>query len=420
MLVSAWCVICARAQMTVEQCVKLACENYPLIQKYGILGKMRQVDLSDINKTWLPCIAVYGQGTVQNAVPSFPDALSDVFNRMGTEMEGLTRLQYKAGVDVSQTVWDGGASKSRRKTAEAANAAQVAATDVQMYAVRERVENLFFGILLLEKQIKQTEQTRTLLKSNLKTLRSMKANGTAMQSDVDMVEAQTLTVGQQIIQARSQAESCRRLLGIYTGRDMTGGQLTKPAQAMPGDMTSDRPELKMFSAQMLANEVQLANVKSSVMPRIGFFAQAYYGYPGFDYFKSMMERDMSFNVMAGVKVSWSIDSFYTKKNSERRLRLAADGIATDRDLFLFNTGLQRQSQTARITELEDVIKEDERIVDLRVNVRRAAESQLTNGVIDVTALLAKITYENNARLTASYHELQLIQSIYQLKYTLNR
>ena len=410
----------AAADVTVEQCVTLAQENYPLIQKYDLLRQSRQIDLSDINKSWLPQIGIYAQGTVQNVVPSFPDALSNVLDQMGTDMKGLGKLQYRVGVDLNQTIWDGGTSKASRTIAESENAQQEAALDVELYAVRERVENLFFGIMLVEEQIKQAELTLTLLESNLAMLRSMKTNGTATQSDVDMVEAQFLTVQQQITQARSISDSNRRLLGIFTGTDMSDEKFTRPSSSMPSELISARPELALFDARIKNNDARLGSIKSSVMPRIGLFAQAYYGYPGYDYFKSMMNRDMSFNVLAGVKVSWNIGSFYTKKNSERKLRLANDGIAADREVFLFNTNLQTSSQTAHISELEGIMKEDSRIVELRANVRRSAESQLRNGVIDATALLTKITDENQARLTSSYHEIQLIQSIYQLKYILNR
>lgn len=419
-LLAALCAMYAVADVTVEQCVALAQENYPLIRKYDLLRQSRQIDLSDINKSWLPQIGIYAQGTVQNVVPSFPDALSNVLDQMGTDMKGLGKLQYRVGVDLNQTIWDGGTSKASRTIAESENAQQEAALDVELYAVRERVENLFFGILLVEEQIKQAELTHTLLESNLAMLRSMKTNGTATQSDVDMVEAQFLTVQQQITQARSISDSNRRLLGIFTGTDMSDEKLTKPSSSMPSELISARPELALFDARIKNNDARLGSIKSSVMPRIGLFAQAYYGYPGYDYFKSMMNRDMSFNVLAGVKVSWNIGSFYTKKNSERKLRLANDGIAADREVFLFNTNLQTSSQTAHISELEDIMKEDSRIVELRANVRRSAESQLRNGVIDATALLNKITDENQARLTSSYHEIQLIQSIYQLKYILNR
>lgn len=408
------------AQISVEQCVALARDNYPLISRYGLLQQSRQIELSDINKGWLPQIGVYAQGTLQNVVPSFPDALSDVLDKMGADVEGLGKLQYKAGVDLNQTIWDGGASKSERRITEAVTSQQNAMVDVQLYEVRERVENLFFGILLIEEQIKQTEQTMELLDSNLATLRAMKDNGTAMQSDVDMVEAQLLTVRQQIIQARNNAGNYRRLLGIYTGRNMSAATLTKPAAVMPDDMNSSRPELNLFEARIKANDARLGEISSSLLPRIGFFAQAYYGYPGFDYFKSMMNRDLSFNVLAGVKISWNIGAFYNKNNKEKRLRLSNDDVAVECDVFLFNNRLQSQTQTDRIDELESVMKEDSRIVGLRASVRRAAESQLKNGVIDATALLTKITDENLARLASSYHEIQLIQSIYQLKYILNR
>lgn len=419
-LLAALCAMYAVADVTVEQCVALAQENYPLIRKYDLLRQSRQLDLSDINKSWLPQIGIYAQGTVQNAVPSFPNALSNVLDQMGTDMKGLGKLQYKVGVDLNQTIWDGGTSKASRTIAESENAQQEATLDVELYAVRDRVENLFFGILLVEEQIKQAELTLTLLESNLAMLRSMKTNGTATQSDVDMVEAQFLTVQQQITQARSISDSNRRLLGIFTGTDMSDEKLTKPSSSMPSELISARPELALFDARIKNNDARLVSIKSSVMPRIGLFAQAYYGYPGYDYFKSMMNRDMSFNVLAGVKVSWNIGSFYTKKNSERKLRLANDDIVADREVFLFNSNLQTSSQTAHISELEGIMKEDSRIVELRANVRRSAESQLRNGVIDATALLTKITDENQARLTSSYHEIQLIQSIYQLKYILNR
>lgn len=419
-LLAGCCAVYSYAGVTVEQCVEAARDNYPLIQKYDILNQSRQLDLSDINKSWLPQIGVYAQGTAQNAVPSFPDGLSHMLEQIGTEMSGLGKLQYKIGVDFSQTIWDGGSSKASRAIAESENASRVAALDTELYAVRQRVENLFFGILLIEEQIKQAEQTKKLLERNLEKLKAMKAHGAAMQSDMDMVEAQMLTVSQQVIQAKSQAQSYRKLLGLYTGRTVEGENLVKPELEIPAALTSNRPEMNLFEARIKANEARLGSIKASLMPRIGFFAQAYYGYPGFNYFKSMLNRDMSFNILAGVKISWNIGSFYTKGNNERKLRLANNDITADRDLFLFNTGLQIESQTAQISELRDIMKDDARIVSLRRNVRAAAESQLNNGVIDATALLTKITDENLARINSTYHEIQLLQSIYQLKYTLSR
>ena len=408
------------AQVTLEECVKLAQDNYPLIRKYDLLEQTKEVNLSDINKSWLPQINVYGQGTVQNEIPSFPELLAGIISQTGASISGLNEWQYKVGADISQNIWDGGASKTGRKIERAENAERQAALDVQLYAIRERVEDLYFGILLIEEQAEQIRIMQALLQSNLNKLRTMHENGTAMQSDVDMVEAQYLSNAQQLIQAESTSKSYRKVLEIFTGRSLVGQELTRPDASIPQGLMSDRPELRHFEAQLQANEARNASITASTMPKIGLFVQAYYGYPGFDYFESMMNRNLSFNILAGVKVSWNIGAFYTKKNNRRKLRLSSDNIAVERDVFLFNTNMQIQSQLDHIGELKAVMKENDRIVELRTNVREAAESQLDNGVIDATALLTKLTDEKQARLTASYHEIQLLQSIYQLKYTLNK
>ncbi len=408
------------AQVTIEQCVNLAQENYPLIKKYNLLNSLNEINLSDINKSWLPQINVYAQGNVQNATPSFPDRLSGMLKQMGTDISGLNEWQYKIGADLNQTIWDGGSSKARREIERTQHAEKQAALDVQLYAVKERVESLFFGILLIDEQAKQIKASIDLLQDNLQKLRSMLKNGIAMQCDADMVEAQYLATSQQLIQARSMAESYRRLLEIYIGESLAGRELIMPDAVIPGDLVPNRPEQKLFNAQLLANDALRNNITSSIMPQIGLFAQAYYGYPGYDYFENMMNRNPSFNILAGVKISWNIGAFYTKKNSSQKLKLAAGEISADRETFLFNTSLETQSQVDNINELKAVIKEDGRIVELRANVRRAAESQLDNGTIDATALLTKITDEKQARLNAAYHEIQLLQSIYKLKHTVNK
>ena len=406
--------------VTLDYCLEKAEENYPLIKKYGIVENTAELSLDEINRSWLPRIGVYAQATVQNVVPQFPESLKNVLAQLGQDSEGVGHLQYKVGVDLSQTVWDGGSSKARREIERRSEAENQATISVQMYAVREKVMNLYFGALLMEAQIAQTENTVALLKANHTLMQSMLAGGVAMQSDVDMVEAQVLAVGQQINGARSAVRQYRDLLSIYVGENLQNVKLQKPEATIPADLESARPELTLFDARSRLNAARLSAVETSVMPRVGLFAQAWYGYPGIDYFKSMMNRDLSFNVLAGVKISWNIDSFYTKKLLQKKIALADAGIDNDREVFLYNIRLQTASQREEIEGIRALMADDSRIVALRSSVRTAAESQLKNGVIDATALLAKITDENQARLASSYHEIQLLQNIYKLKYTLNR
>lgn len=70
---------------------------------------------------------------------------------------------------------------------------------------RGRVDDLYFGILLLDERVAQTKLTLGLLRSNLDKVRSLQRNGAAMQSDADAVEAELLTVEQPARAGRSLA-----------------------------------------------------------------------------------------------------------------------------------------------------------------------------------------------------------------------
>lgn len=406
--------------ITLDECLQSAQDNYPLINNYGLISSTEDIELSDINKGWLPKVGIYAQSTVQNVVPSFPAALSKVMEQMGGEIRGLGKLQYKLGADINQTIWDGGASKIQREIARSRAESDRASLDVEMYAIRQRIESIYFGILLIESQIRQTESAIGVYQSNLERLDAMIAGGTAMQSDADMVEAQCLELKQRIAQARSAEKGYRTMLSIFTGLDLSDENLEIPSAEIPAELTSDRPELRLMDSQSRLNNLQRGAVNVSLMPKVGFFAQAYYGYPGIDYFKAMMGRDLTFNILAGVKASWNIDSFYTRKNSIKKIEISDSMIDSQRETFLFNSKMQTASGLEEIRGIEAAMTDDARIIALRGNVRRAAESQLRNGVIDATALTMKINDETQACLTAEYHKLQRLQAIYNLKNTLNR
>lgn len=413
-------VLGCNAGVTLDYCLERAEANYPLIKKYGLATAAGKLDLDEINRGWLPRIGVSAQATVQNVVPAFPDALNGVMAQLGNNIKGMGHLQYKGMVELTQTIWDGGASKAARGVTRAETAQTEAALNVELYGVREKVEDLFFGILLMQEQMEQTRSSISLLEKNLDRLNVMVEHGTAMQSDADMVEAQSLAMKQRLTEAESASDGYRTLLEIYIGESLAGKGLERPLAEIPSGSGSDRPELALFESRRQLNRERQNAADATLMPHIGFFAQAYYGYPGINYFESLMRRNMSFNALAGIKVSWNIDSFYTRGLKRSKLSVADRMIDADRDIFLFNSGLRSAQELSAIRGLSEVMKDDDRIVRLRENVRRSAEAQLENGVIDTTALLAKVNDENQARLTSSYHQIQYIQYIYQLKHTLNK
>ena len=404
----------AVAQPTLDECRALARNHYP---------EMRQTEeytLSNARRAWLPQLSLAAQATWQTVVPTLPDALTGMLSQQGAGIPGLNKDQYKVALELNQTLWDGGKSSADKRIAEAEAAEQTQAADVDLYALEERVDDLYFGILLLDERIVQTTLTLELLRSSLDKVRSLQRNGVAMQSDSDAVEAELLSVGQQLTQIETTRDSYRRMLEIFIGRELDGRNLTRPEATEPVSLDAARPEQALFDAKIGKLSAQERLVKSATRPRFGLFAQGYYGYPGMDYFENMMSSDWSWNALIGVKMSWNFGAYYTKKNTLSKLRTAQRQVDVKRDIFLFNTQLQTIQESGDVARLRKALADDDRIVQLRRSVREAAESKLRNGVIDTNDLLRKITEEDTAAAARSAREIELIKTIYELKHTLNR
>ena len=415
-------VVCAAASrgQSLDECRRLAREHYPEIRQYDLIAQTEQYNLSNAARAWIPQVALSGQATYQSATPTYPEAFKTILQANGVEMAGIHRDQYKVSIDVSQHIWDGGKSRADKAIAKAEAEEQRSRVDVSLYDLQSRVDNLYFGILLLDERKAQTEVLIELLASNLARLQTYYKNGVAMQADVDAVEAELLAARQTLGQVESSRMSYRRMLEIFIGQPLASDNLERPAMQQLQSRTLARPELALFEAQESILTAQRKAINVSLMPRFSAFAQVYYGYPGLDMFKSMVSSDWSFNAIAGVRVSWNIGALYTKKNNLEKLNAAEKQIAVQRDVFLFNTQMQTTQDDGEIARLRQAITDDSRIVELRRRVRMAAESQLKNGVIDATDLLRKISDETAAALARSTHEIELLQSIYRLKTTLNQ
>ena len=407
------------AQMTLETCQELAREHYPEVKQYDLIRLTEQYDLSNAARAWLPQLSLSVQATWQNEVPEFPEALSGMLSRAGVTIPGLKKDQYKVGIELNQTIWDGGKSNADKRLARTEAAEQRAMTDVDLYNLKKRVNELYFGILLLEEKLSQTYRTIALLESNLDKMRSLVTNGTALASDADAVEAELLTARQQATQIEASRTSYRKMLELFIGEPLQENLLRPEFEEMATTELT-RPELVLFDAKKNRLAAQEALIKSSTRPKFGFFAQGYYGYPSMDYFASMMSNEWRWNLLTGIRMSWNFGAYYTKKNSLNKLRTAQQSIDLQRDVFRFETDLQISQETGDIARLRKTIADDARIVSLRQSVREAAESKLRNGIIDTNDLLQKITDEAAARSAQSVHEIELLKALYELKHTINQ
>ena len=402
---------------SLEECQRAAEQNYPLIRQYDLIEKTTDLTVSNIMKGWLPQVSASAQATYQSDVASFPDRMQALYDQIGLEMKGLKKDQYRVGIDISQTVYDGGAISSQAAIAREQGRVQAAQNEVNLYQVRQRVNEIYFALLLLEDQIRLNGDLQELLAGSEKKLASMEKGGIAAVSDYQNVKAERLNVVQQGVNLASQQRMLRTMLSTLCGIEVNDVQKPPVVEIGTGN---NRPEMRLFDSQLRLADAQEKALNAALLPKLGVFAQGFYGYPGYNMFEDMMRHEMSLNGMVGARLTWNIGALYTRKNDKAKLQLQRELTESNRDVFLFNSNLEQLQLTEEIARYRQLMADDDEIISLRSSVRKAAESKLSHGIIDVNDLVREINQENAAKVQRSMHEIQMLKKIYDNKFATNQ
>ncbi len=405
-----------RAQ-SLEECRQAAEHNYPIIRQYDLIARTTELTVRNIQKAWFPQISVTAQGSYQNKVTAWPENLQGLFAQMGLQLQGLSRDQYKVGIDVRQTLFDGGAIGSRREIARGEGAVQAAQTEVDLYKIGQRVHEMYFALLLLDEQLRLNADVNALLRSNEQQLAAMLKSGTASAGDFENVKAERLSAEQQQTELLSQRQTLQRLLSLFCGIPVDS--IRRPAVPNLPSGENKRPELRLFDRRLQLTDAQEKALDAQLLPQLGFFAQGYYGNPGLNLFEDMMKRRWSWNGIAGLKLTWNLSALYTHRNEKSKLRVQRELIENARQLFLFNNRLDETQQSENVRRFREIAQRDGEIIALRTAVRKAAESKLAHGIIDVNGLLREINKENAAKTQQAIHEIDMLKAMYDQKFSHN-
>ena len=402
---------------TLDECQRLAEQNYPLVKRYDLIRQTTDYTVANLNRGWLPQIAFSAQATLQSEVVTLPDALNSVMAMQGLEVKGLKKDQYKVALDVQQNIWDGGAISAQKEIARRESEVQNAQTDVDLYAVRDRVANLYFGILLLQEKGKLVDANIALMASNVKRLETLFDGGVAMKSDVASLKAQLLEAQQQRTDIDCFILALRQMLNLFCGKDIASVEMPDLAESLLNNtQLENRPEWKLLDKQSALLRARENALDAMILPHVSLFAQGFYGYPGLNMYDDMFSHNWSLNGIIGLRMNWNISGFYTRSNDKKKLSLQRGQIENAREVFTFNTGLQQTQERQYFERCQKLLSQDDEVIELRKSVREAAESKLENGIIDINGLLLEMTREQQALIKRVEHEIEMQQHLAEMRY----
>lgn len=393
--------------LSIDTCFERARANYPLLKQLDVLVQSSRFTIENASKGYLPQLGVYGQATYQSEVTSLPISLP------GLSVSQLSKDQYRLYGEVSQVVYDGGLISAQQKGIEAGTQAEVQRIEVELYKLKERVTQVYFGIILINEQLVQTDILEKDIRNGLAKVEAARTNGTALQSQVDVLRAELLKIAQRKTELASTRKAYLNMLGVLIQMPLTESTIIqKPAPINVREVIT-RPELSWYDAQQKVFDVQRGLINARNRPKLQLFMQAGYGRPALN----MLNNDFTTYYIGGVRLNWSLSGLYTSSKEKQLIRLNQQGLQIQRETFLLNTGYALRQHDAELDKLKTLIQTDDELIALRQGIKTTAANQLQLGVITSNDYLREANAEDQARTNKALHEIQWLMGTYTRSFT---
>jgi outer membrane protein TolC len=390
--------------ITLSWCLEKAEANHPLFSQYELLSAQNELKIKNLNRNYLPDMNINGDAHYQSDVTEVPSVVA------AFAPEPLDKDQYKASLDVSQLIYDGGLTKSNKELEALENAINRQNVNISLYQLKDKVIAAYFNIIGLQESLALLELTRQNLEARYKEVESGVRNGLVLASNAEVLKAEFLKVEQKEIEFSTAIASSYRILSILTREEIAPGAKLEWQNPVIDSYVADytRPEYKLFSLQQEKAESlkNLASVKR--MPRLWAYGQAGYGKPGYN----MLKNEFDDFYMIGAKVSWNIWNWNKTKNEKTILDLNKAIVESNKSSFDMSLSADLERKLAEIIKIEALLPKDQQIAEIRSGIVRTYASRLQNGVITATEYVTELHAETEAKLNLSIHQVQLARAKY--------
>lgn len=395
------------AAITLDECYTLAEQNYPLIKQRELIDRTGEYTVQNLSTSHMPQLVINGQATYQSAVTQVPISIP------GQEIPTISKDQYKVYVEASQVLFDGGMVSRQKEAQQANNVVETRKLEVELYKLKERVNQLFFGILLVDEQLRQTELLKQDIRLGVSRTEASIANGTAFRSSLDILKAELLKADQRTIELKALRMAYADMLGLFINRQLNGEvTLVKPAGiVVSGEIT--RPEMQVFKYQAESLTIQEKILSARNTPKLSLFIQGGVGRPALN----MLDNALKGYYIGGVRLNWSLSGLYTTRRERAIIDLSRRNIEVQKDAFVFNTNVTMRQQSAEVAKYSELLATDDEIVALRTSVKNTSSVQLGNGAITTNDYLREVNAEDQARQGKIVHEIQWLMAQYTLRTT---
>ncbi|RIV71578.1 TolC family protein [Flagellimonas aequoris] len=402
-------IIQAQETISLDKCLRLVHINYPLAKQTSLLTEQLGLDIDVIKKDRLPKLDLNGQATYQSEVTSLGGQL------MNVTIDPPNKDQYRTTLDANQLIYHGGLIDASIKAKETKAAIGQQEVEISLYGLKNRVNHLYFSLLLLQENQDLLRAKESQLTARLEEVRAGVKYGTLLSSSADALEVELIKIQQRNTELSMSKLDLLQQLSIMIGTDLQPQVVLQRPEVFPvvPDQTSKRPELLLFELQKSQVDLLSDLLERSKLPKISAFAQGGYGNPGLN----MLDNTFNSFFMTGVKLHWNVFDWDKNRKERQSLQIDRNIVDSQKETFELNNDLELVNLQSEIDKMEELIRYDEQIIPRFEKMVKTAESQLKNGVITSSAYITEFTNLYEAKSNLALHKTQKLLNQIQYQIT---
>jgi len=317
---------------------------------------------------------------------------------------------YKAGAEAYVNIYNGGKTNSEI----AASKVEQALTNLQK---KQSIQEIHYTVAVYFYDVFRNASYKVLLEQDIRDsakqlaeINQLYINGTILKSDVLRAELRLSKQKMLLTEIENSIRIAKQKLNILIGRaddapinpqisdSETDAVALKQIDDYVLDAKTSSFKLQLSEKEQELNKLQLKNVKSNILPTLGFFGEYAYAYPQIQFYPYALS--LYSNGMYGLKLKIPISSWYTNQHKvkEAQIRLKQKEVE-DEDV---KDNIRQEVQEHYIRYKESL----QRITLAEENIRQATESYR----------IVQNTYFNQLSLLTDLldAETQVLQSKFEL------
>ncbi len=414
--------LCAQnTELSLEEIWKIIETNNRQLKLSDLYLQQSKLEILEAKDRLLPEISIAGEAKLNSKFFIYDNGLFSSPQNVPVENYG-----YAVGYNLNFNLFNGGKERRNIQIKQEEKTRKQYEVEIQKHSVKYNVAITYFNLYKYLHFSDFISAEISAEKKQLSLIESLHKNGVVLKSDVLRISVKLSQLELSLSDINKKINIAIQRLNILMGRDYETA-LNIPYQGYFEIETikdsnyddyvaialNESPEYKMVNSDIKLNEINIKQIKATILPKVSLYSNYNYTYPQISFYP--YSNDLWAFGQTGIKVQFSIDNLYKSKHSIARAQLVNNqakekaNIQKDEISIQVKEAYLQQQQTLESLETakKNIIKTSETVRVIR-NSYLNQESLLTDLLEAENTLLEAKFDLTNAQANFKLSHIQLL------------